>query len=266
MLSGIRPAAELEKYSNPFVLDAPAVGQNLFDHPAFFSFDKLKDAGKGYARPFAGTSKPEYGQGSAIDFTLFAEMSPMLSSERSHFQSLTCYDGRFAPPPLFPTIEEDNAHICFAAIHMLPLSRGTVSLRSADPKDDPVCDPNFFSTETDRFIMRRAVRENLKIVSTPPFADHVEGEVPPLGFPALTTQSSDDEIDARIRAMTMTVAHPMGTCALGQVLDEEFRVKGVQSLRVCDASIFPEPVAAMPSCLIYAMAEMAAEMVAGKDT
>jgi choline dehydrogenase-like flavoprotein len=47
-------------------------------------------------------------------------------------------------------------------------------------------------------------------------------------------------------------------------LDGEFRVKGATGLRVCDASVFPEPVAAMPSCLIYALAEMCAEMVVGK--
>ena len=118
---------------------------------------KLKDAiaSKGYVRPFTGISKPEYSQGSAIDSTLFVnipkqellphlhadehdEISPMLRSERSHSQSLTCYAGRFAPLPLFPTIKEDNAHICFAAIHMLALSRGTVSLKSANPKDGSV--------------------------------------------------------------------------------------------------------------------------------
>lgn len=281
MLSGIGPASELSKHNIPLLLDAPAVGQNLFDHNAMFIFHKLKDPTKGYARPFKGTNKPEYGQGLPMDFTLFGritrdellpylladgedESSVILNDKRCHFMSLVFYDARYAPPPLYPSIREDNAHIGLAAFHMLPLSRGSVSLKSASPSDDPVCDPKFLSTHTDRFIMRRTVRENLKIASTPPFADVIDTEVAPLGFPVLTQESSDEDVDKRIRAMTATVSHPMGTCALGTVLDGEFRVKGVQGLRVCDASMFPEPVAAMPSCLIYALAEVCAEMVAGK--
>jgi choline dehydrogenase-like flavoprotein len=112
--------------------------------------------------------------------------------------------------------------------------------------------------------MRRALRENLTLVSTTPMAEEVEGEVAPLGFQALTVESSDEEIDARIRATSITISHPMGTCALGQVLDGDFKVKGVEMLRVCDASVFPVPVAAMPSCTIYAMAELCAEVIAGK--
>jgi choline dehydrogenase-like flavoprotein len=169
--------------------------------------------------------------------------------------SLVLYDARYAPPPLCSSIKEDNAHIGLAASHVLPL---------ASPTDNPVCGPRFLSTHTDRFVMRRVVRENLNIASTAPFADVIDTEVVPLGFLVLKQESSADEVDARIRAMMATVSHPMGTCALGTVLDEEFRVKGVQGLRVCDASMFPEHVAAMPSCLIYALAEVCAEMVAGK--
>jgi choline dehydrogenase-like flavoprotein len=78
----------------------------------------------------------------------------------------------------------------------------------------------------------------------------------------LTAASSDEEIDARIRAFAVTIAHPMGTCALGTVLDDKFRVKGMKGLRVCDASVFPEPIAAMPSCTIYALAELCADLIA----
>jgi choline dehydrogenase-like flavoprotein len=281
MLSGIGPAHELTKHNIPLVHDASAVGKNLFDHSAMFQFYRLKDASKGYARPFTGTSKPEYSQGLPVDFTLFGNIpipdllphlltdgqltsSVLSNDQRAHFMNLTFYDARFATPALYATISEDNAHIGLAAIHLLPLSRGSVTLASADAKDDPVCDPKFFSTDTDRFIMRHAIRQNISLASTPPFAEVIDNEIPPQGFPKLTTESSDEEIDARVRAMCMTVSHPMGTCALGSVLDGEFRVKGVIGLRVCDASVFPEPVGAMPSCLVYALGEMASEMIAGK--
>lgn len=281
MLSGIGPSSELTSHNIPLIHDAPAIGQNLFDHSGIFQFYRLKDATKGYARPFTNTSQPEYNQGLPVDFTLFAtipknellpylisdghdESSTILTTKCAHFMSLTFYDARFAPPPLYPSITEDNAHIGLASIHLLPLSRGSITLPSSSPLDNPVCDPKFLSTATDRFILRRAMRENIDLVSTSPIADVIETEVAPLGFPILTKDSSDEDINARIRAMMATVSHPMGTCALGTVLDGEFRVKGVKGLRVCDASVFPEPVAAMPNCLIYALAEMAAEMVAGR--
>jgi choline dehydrogenase-like flavoprotein len=284
MLSGIGPAAELAKHDIPVLVDAPGVGQNLFDHSAIMQMYKLKDASLGYAKPFHGTMRPEYSQGLPSDFSLFAnipakELVPHLESDgindtahdlladkKCHYMSLTVYDALFVNPQVYPTINgTDGAHVTLAAIHMLPLSRGSVTLQSADPSANPVCNPRFLSTVTDRFILRRAVRENIALASTPPFADVLDREVPPMGFEALTTASLDDAIDARIRAFTATISHPMGTCAMGTVLDEEFRVKGVEGLRVCDASVFPEPVAVMPSCMVYALGEVCAEMVAGVE-
>jgi len=282
MLSGIGPATELAKHSIPLLVDSPGVGQNLFDHSATMQTYKLKDASLGYAKPFNGTNRPEYSHDLPTDFSLFghlpaSELAPYLVSDgfsieqhdllgekKCHYMALTFYDAVVVHPQLYPTVKgNDGAHITLAAIHMLPISRGSVTLESADPTANPVCNPRFLSTATDRFILRRAVRENIALASTPPFADVLDGEVPPLGFEVLTPASSDAAIDARIRAFTGTVSHPMGTCAIGTVLDGEFRVKGVQGLRVCDASVFPEPVAAMPSCMIYALGEVCAEMVAG---
>ncbi|KAH7066582.1 hypothetical protein BKA63DRAFT_123525 [Paraphoma chrysanthemicola] len=280
MLSGIGPSDELSQHGIPVIVNAPAVGQNLFDHTAFVQHFKLKDAGRGLASPFTGTMRPEYSQGVPVDFSLLASIPtsellpqlaadgfdsashPLLRENRCHYMSIPMYFPLAAPPPLFPTISEDDTHIAFVSIHTLPLSRGVVSLKSADPQDNPNCNPRFFSTETDRFVMRHAVREGMRIAAVSPLAAEIEGEVSPVGFPTLTKDSADEEIDRRIRALTATIFHPMGTCALGTVLDGEFRVKGVEGLRVCDASVFPEPVAMMPSCLIYALAELCAETIA----
>jgi choline dehydrogenase-like flavoprotein len=286
MLSGIGPHSELSKHSIPLVLDAPAVGQNLNDHSHVMQFFKLKDTSKGFARPWTNTLRPEYTQGLPVDFTLFghlaaSELLPHLRADghgtsspstqmlthdkRTHFMSVTFYDSLLAPPPFFPSISHDKGeYISMGAMHMSPLSRGSITLSSNDPADYPICDPKFMSTHTDRFILRRAIRENLNILSTAPLADEIEGEIPPLGFKALHKESTDEEIDERVRAHMGTVSHPMGTCALGTVLDGEFRVKGIEGLRVCDASVFPEPVGAMPSCAVYALAELCADMVAGR--
>jgi choline dehydrogenase-like flavoprotein len=284
MLSGIGPASELARHSIPLVLDAPAVGQNLSDRASLMQFFKLRDASKGFARPWTNTLRPEYTQGLPVDFSLFghiassellphlradahsAEEENVLTNEkRTHFMSVLFYDAAFAPPPLYPSISHDKGeYIAMAAMHMAPLTRGSVSLKSNDPAVDPVCDPQFLAKQMDRFVMRYAVRENLSILATSPLAEEVEGEVAPLGCKALTKDSTDEEIDERVRKFMGTVSHPMGTCALGTVLDGEFRVKGVEGLRVCDASVFPEPVGAMPSCAVYALGEMCAEMIAGR--
>jgi choline dehydrogenase-like flavoprotein len=282
MLSGIGPHDELSKHGIPVLVDAPAVGTNLVDHSAFFQTYKLKDASLGYAKPFTSTHRPEYTQGMPIDFTLSARIAPdelaphlaadgldtrshdILAPKRTHFMSLPIYDALFPLPHLYPSVAgTSGAHIDFVALHMLPLSRGTVTLASPDPAANPIINPRFLSTHTDRFIMRRAVRENIALASTAPLADVLEGEVAPVGFEALGPESSDEQIDERVRAFAMTISHPMGTCAVGTVLDGEFKVKGVEGLRVCDASVFPEPVAAMPSCMVYALGEMCAEIVAG---
>jgi choline dehydrogenase-like flavoprotein len=288
MLSGIGPADELAKHGISQTIDSPAVGQNLCDHNIITTFFKFKDVSKGYAHPFNGLARPEYGQGVPFEFELFAsipeaELSPYLKDDginsddsqekhallrpgRCHYLSMAIYCPILADPTTFPTVLEDSTHFSLASLNMLPLSRGSVTLNSADPNDNPVCDPRFLSTNTDRYILRRAVRENLRLAETEPLASEIEGEVPPADakFSALTTKSSDEEIDARIKQFAGTICHPMGTCALGTVLDDEFRVKEAQGLRVCDASVFPEPIAAMPSCTIYALAEMCAELIAGK--
>ncbi|KAF1971542.1 alcohol oxidase [Bimuria novae-zelandiae CBS 107.79] len=231
MLSGIGPKEELGKHNIDALIDAPSVGKTSSTTPALPNTTASKT-------PPPATPPP-------------ATPSP-------------------SPPPRGPNTFVpdvrigDGKHIAITALSALPLSRGSVTLRSANPADTPVCDPNLLSTASDRFILRTAMRTCLKLVSTPPLLDVLEGESPPEGYAALKTESTNEHIDARARAFVETIAHPMGTCALGDVLDEEFRVKGVQGLRVCDASVFPEPLGGMPSCTVYALAEMCADLVAGR--
>lgn len=283
MLSGIGPKDELSEHNIPVLVDSPQVGQNLFDHSSLILYFKLKHPEQGLSLPFQGTMKPEYGQGLPWDWNAFGNIAPSalapllksdgetssahphLRDKRCHFMTIPHYFPVLATEDYNPEIQPmDGKHIAFSAIHLLPISRGTVTLKSADGKDEPAIDPKFMSTNTDRYIFRHAVREVLALTETAPFSGHLAGETPPADskYPALTMESTDGEIDARIKGFMGTVAHPMGTCALGSVLDASFRVKGVQGLRVCDASVFPEPIGAMPQATVYAIGEMCAELVA----
>lgn len=286
MLSGIGPASELAVQGIPLIVNAPQVGQNLVDHSCIILYYKLKHPEKGLCFPFEGAMKPEYEQGLLWDWHVFgnilpSELSPLLKkhgepgladsahphlqSRRCHFMTIPHYLPVLGTPEYNPELYAmDGKHMAMTALHLLPISRGTITLKSANPKDEPVIDPKFMSTCTDRFILRHAVREVLKVTETPPFSQHLVGELPPADpkFPALTMKSSDEEIDARIRRFAQTIFHPMGTCALGSVLDDDFRVKGVSGLRVCDASVFPEPVGGMPQATVYAFGELCADLVA----
>lgn len=294
MLSGIGPRDELEKHRIHVQVDAPSVGKNLFDHACITQYFRLEDPSKGFALPFEGTMRPEYGQGFPWEFNIFSPISrsalapvlaadkervifgtdgehhPHLRDKRCHYMHLLFYFPILANTNQYnpDVVIGDGKHIAITALNLLPLSRGIVTLRSSNPSDMPVCDPRFMSTESDRFILRTAIRTTLALVSTPPFADVLEGETPPADsrFSALTTTSSDQEIDDRVKEHMQTIAHPMGTCALGDVLDSEFRVRGVKdgNLRVCDASVLPEPLGGMPSCTIYALAELCADLIAGR--
>jgi choline dehydrogenase-like flavoprotein len=150
-----------------------------------------------------------------------SERNTVLKSRRTHYLSMAFGFPLIINPVAFPTVQDDGTHISLATFHISPLFRGTVTLISADPpNDDPICD---------RFILRRAIRENLRLVEIGPLDSDIQCEAPPAGamISALTTESIDRDIDARIRVFTRMIAHPMGTCALGAVLDGEFRVKGV---------------------------------------
>ena len=147
---------------------------------------------------------------------------------------------------------------------MLPNSRGSVSLSSTDARDNPVINPEYLNSEVDRAIIRHAVRYMLKVFATPQGSSIVVAETPPLGFEPLSAKSIDDEIDARIRADAFSFWHAAGTLAMGKVVDSELRVKGVDCLRVVDASVLPVPIAAHYQSVVYALAEQAADIMSEK--
>lgn len=97
------------------------------------------------------------------------------------------------------------------------------------------------------------MRITLRSFETPEGQEVVEGEIIPKGFSALTSKSSDAELDARIKATAATWFHPAGSAAMGKVVDTELKVLGVEKLRVCDTSVFPCPIGAHYQVATYAL-------------
>lgn len=111
-------------------------------------------------------------------------------------------------------------------------------------------------------MLREGVRRITAATQSSSLRDIIEGETTPDGYSPFTSSSSDAEIDARARHVGCTWWHPGGTAAMGSVVDTDLRVKGVDSLRVCDASVFPLPIAAHYQAAVYATAERGADIIA----
>jgi choline dehydrogenase len=141
-----------------------------------------------------------------------------------------------------------------------PESTGEIALASADPRAAPVIRANYLSTATDRRVMREGFKLMREILAQPAFDRHRAAEIAP--GPDV---QSDAEIDAFIAANASTVFHPVGTCRMGlhedAVVDEALRVRGVQGLRVADASVMPRIVSSNTHAPTVMIAEKAADAI-----
>jgi choline dehydrogenase-like flavoprotein len=160
-------------------------------------------------------------------------------------------------PPFLPSFPD--AFGCRVAL-LRPKSRGRVELASADPRAPARIYQNFLAVEDDLKVLRAGIRMAREVGRQNPLAPFVTSEVTPL--------KSDAEIDAFIRATGITVHHPAGTCRMGadaqSVVDPELRVRGVDALRVVDASVFPDLIGGNINAPVIMIAEKAADMIAGR--
>jgi len=159
----------------------------------------------------------------------------------------------------FDNPEEGNG-LSLGATQLRPESRGRVTLRSADPTDDPVIDPNYLEADRDLDVLVEGVRRGREILRAEPF-DEVRGaEV----WPGEDVHS-DAEIAEHVRETSHTVYHPVGTCKMGDdemaVVDDRLRVRGVDGLRVVDASVMPTLVGGNTNAPTMMIAEKAADMM-----
>jgi choline dehydrogenase len=142
-----------------------------------------------------------------------------------------------------------------------PTSRGWLKIRSADPFAPPQIMGNAYSTEHDVAEMLAAVKFIRKIAAQAPMADVIAEELRP--GPEVT---SDADLIADFRARSGTVYHPSCTCRMGDVVDNHLRVKGVEGLRVCDASAFPNLIAGNTNAPSILMGWKGAEVILADQT
>ena len=268
MVSGIGPADELAKHGIAVAHDLPGVGRNLQDHagvgvdhactqPVAFESqlraDRLTVSVLRWA--FLGTgpaaSMPVICNG-------FIRTRPEL--DRPDIQTLFTASSPLAKV-WFPGVRKGIGHrFSSRSVLLHPESRGHVELASADPLKSPRIFFNLLSSETDRATLRTAIRTTRAVFAEKPFVDFCGVEL----FPG-SEVASDAEIDAYARATVTTAFHGAGTCKMGiddrAVVDPQLRVRGVEGLRVVDASIMPTITGGNTHAPALMIGEKAADMM-----
>jgi choline dehydrogenase-like flavoprotein len=144
-------------------------------------------------------------------------------------------------------------------VNLRPASRGSVALTSKDPHAKPAIDLNFLAHPGDIEVLLRGFEVARSILSAPSFAPLAGREISPGAEVQGRTQ-----IEAHIRRSLVTVHHACGTCRMGEVVDPSLRVKGIDALRVVDASVIPTVIAGNSNIPVTALAERAADLVLGR--
>ena len=262
MLSGIGPADHLRAHHLPVVVDAPAVGVGLQDHPMCLP---------GWRTP---TTPNLWEEVTPENLALWQRelRGPMASfgAEAGGFtrsgSDRPAPDLQFGaipgPPPL-PELGPPTERAVGTLVGAVRVrSRGRVTLASADPAAKPIVDPAYFADEADLDVLVAGVRMAREIAACEPLAGITAGEVMP-------GEGVDDDEQIRdwVRATVGSMFHPTGTCAMGgaagAVCDPELRVRGVEGLRVVDASVMPVTPRGNTNAPTIAVAERAADLIRG---
>lgn len=271
MLSGIGPADALRQHGIEVARDLPGVGRNLQDHVlarvqyACLQPVTLHDLRRPDRAAAAVLRAVLFGTGPGAAFPLlcggFFRSRPELDAPdlQCHFlPGLSSGSLRLNP---FGGRDTLDRHGFMANVYQLrPLSRGAITLRSADPSEPPAIQPNYLSEEADRRTLRDGVRA-LRRIFAQPVLDEFRGEELSPG----PETESDDQIDAWLRETAGTVFHPVGTCKMGgdalAVVDGELRVRGIGGLRVADASVMPRITSSNTHAPTVMIAEKASDMI-----
>jgi choline dehydrogenase len=256
MRSGIGPRAELERHGIRVVVDAPGVGANLIDHPIVLMMADLRSEA---IRRSEGT---EHSRPSAL--------LRYTASGSSEFNDMQLYFGPIVDWMMmsgFPVGPGMPAKLTMFPVLLRPRSRGRLSLRTANPADQPNIELNFLADPEDMRRMLDGMRLAWRILHQPLVAAGWQGPIVGDTGQVLDEASlaSDFALKEFIRNNCGTLNHPVGTMKMGSandpmaVVDQYCRVRGVEGLRVVDASVMPNIVRANTNLTCIMIGERVAD-------
>jgi choline dehydrogenase len=264
-LSGVGPAALLQEVGIPVVHAQDGVGANLQDHLQIRTVYKVR-----HTRTMNEQANSLFGRARmGVEYALFrrgpltmapSQLGAFAKSDAAretpdlqyHVQplSLEKFGDPLHPFPAF------TASVC----NLRPESRGTVQIRSRAPDAAPAIAPNYLASEADRMVAAAAIRLTRRICAARALA-----RFEPQEFLPGAALASDEELATAAGDIGTTIFHPVGTCKMGQdplaVVDDRLRVRGVEGLRVVDASIMPTITSGNTNAPVIMIAEKAADMI-----
>lgn len=263
MLSGIGDPDHLVEHGIDVIAESPGVGANLLDHLAVpLGFDVPNDTMFAAEKPLElvnyllrrrGMLTSNVGEAYG-----FVKSRPELE--------LPDLELIYVPAPFF---EEgigdpyDKHAVVLAAVLLKPHSTGTITLRSANPTDKPIIDPRYLTDDAgaDRRAMMAGLRICAKVAQSPPLRDTIGKIARPLNASAL----DDETLERALNSLSHTLYHPVSTCRMGvddaSVVDPQLRVRGVEGLRVADASVMPTIIRGHTHAPSVLIGEKAAELI-----
>jgi choline dehydrogenase len=264
-LSGVGPAELLKGHGIDVVLDAPGVGNDLQDHLQVRLIMRcsqritLNDIiNHPLRRVLAGARYAAFRKGpltiAAGTSGAFFKTDPRLATPDVQIHFIPFSTDKMGEK--LHTYSGFTASVC----QLRPESRGSLRIRSADPAAPPEIRINYLATETDRRANIDGIRILRKILAAPALTPYVVDEA----YPG-SKVTSDDEILGYCRQTGSTVYHPTSTCRMGDdglaVVDKRLRVRGIEGLRVVDASIMPDLISGNTNAPVIMIAEKASDMI-----
>ena len=263
-LSGIGPADHLEGLGIPVVLDRAGVGANLQDHLDLYAICEVSGP-----HTYDRFARPHWSAWAALRYLLtrrgpaasslfetggfwYADPDARSPDVQLHLGLGTGIESGVAAMP--------RGGVTLNACHLRPRSRGTVRLRSADPSAPPLIDPNYLEDPRDRELSIEGLRLARSILAQAPLRSFIRAE----RLPGPEVRSDEDHF-AFICEHSKTSHHAAGTCRMGvdadAVLDPRLRLRGIEGLRVADASVMPTVVSSNTNAACIMIGEKAADLI-----